>query len=110
MLSKINKEEILGLMDKSQPMVLVEALPIKYFNEAHLPGAVQIDYTEVTEKAPSLLTNKSNKIVVYCASSDCENSTKAATTLDKLGYENVFIYKEGKKEWIDSGLPIETDN
>ncbi len=110
MISKINKEEILGLMDKSQPMVLVEALPIKYFNEAHLPGAVQIDYTEVTEKAPSLLTNKNKKIVVYCASSDCENSTKAATTLDKLGYENVFIYKEGKKEWIDSGLPIETDN
>ncbi len=110
MISKINKEEILGLMDKSQPMVLVEALPIKYFNEAHLPGAVQIDYTEVTEKAPSLLTNKCKKIVVYCASSDCENSTKAATTLDKLGYENVFIYKEGKKEWIDSGLPIETDN
>ena len=50
------------------------------------------------------------KIVVYCASSDCENSKKEATTLDKLGYENVFIYKEGKKEWIDSGLPIETDN
>lgn len=110
MISKINKEEIIGLLDKSQPMILVEALPIKYFNEAHLPGAVQIDYTEVTEKAPSLLTNKCKKIVVYCASSDCENSTKAATTLDKLGYENVFIYKEGKKEWIDSGLPIETDN
>ena len=54
----------------------MEALPIKYFNEAHLPGAVQIDYTEVLEKAPSLLTNKSKKIVVYCASSDCENSTK----------------------------------
>ena len=110
MISKINEEEIIGLLDKSQPMILVEALPEKYFNEAHLPGAVQIDYTEVTEKAPSLLTNKSNKIVVYCASSDCENSTKAATTLNELGYENLFIYKEGKKEWVDSGLPIETDN
>jgi len=109
MISKINKEEIIGLLDKSQPMILVEALPEKYFNEAHLPGAVQIDYTEVTEKAPSLLTNKNKKVVVYCASSDCENSKKAATTLDRLGYKNVFVYKKGKKEWIDSGLPVESN-
>lgn len=33
----------------------------------------------------------------------------AAQTLANLGYTNVATYEEGKQDWIDAGLPIETD-
>lgn len=30
-----------------------------------------------------------------------------AHALTKLGYRNVFVYAEGKADWIEAGLPVE---
>ena len=108
MIERINRQGVVDLIGKPERVVLVEALPEKYYNDAHIPGAVQMDYTEVTDKAPSVLGDKDRKIVVYCASSECENSTKAARTLQQLGYDRIYVYKEGKQDWIEAGLRVES--
>jgi rhodanese-related sulfurtransferase len=101
----IERDAVKRHLDNGDPMVLVEALPAKYFNEAHLPGALQINHDEVAAKAPKLLPDKGAKIVVYCANTACQNSTKAARALQDLGYTDVHEYVEGKADWQAAGLP-----
>lgn len=88
-------------------MVIVEALPHRYYEESHLPGAVSIPHTEVDELAPSLLPDKSARIIVYCPNRACQNSPQAARRLEALGYENVYDYEDGDQDWMAAGRPIE---
>jgi rhodanese-related sulfurtransferase len=105
----ITREELRSALGNGAKVTLVEALPEKYWRDGHLPGAIQIDHTEVAEKAGDLLPDKGAKVVVYCASTECQNSTKAARTLEALGYTDVYEYVEGKKDWADAGLPLEKE-
>lgn len=103
----ITREALKTALDRNQAMTLVEVLPEWYFNDGHLPNAVQINHDEVDAKAATLLPNKSAKIVVYCTNGNCNNSTKAAIRLTQLGYTNVYKYAEGKQDWIGAGLPMQ---
>ena len=105
----ITREELRSAIDRGEALTIVEALPEKYWRDGHIPGALQIDYTEVREKAESLIPDKGAKIVVYCASAACQNSVKAARTLDALGYTDVYEYEEGKQHWAEAGLPLEKE-
>ncbi len=102
----ITKEELLDDIDSGRNITIVEALPEKYWKQAHIPGSLQIDYTEIEEKAENLLPDKHSKIVVYCANIPCQNSTKASRILESLGYTDVYEYAEGKEQWIEAGFPI----
>lgn len=86
---------------------VVEALPEKYFVDAHLPGARHLPHDQVELLAPTTLPDKNADIVVYCANMQCQNSHIAAHALTRLGYRNVAVYAEGKKDWVEAGLPVE---
>ncbi len=103
---QISREELRDNLILGEAVTLIEALPEKYWQESHLPGALQIDYTEVADKANMLLPDKEAKVVVYCASTKCQNSNKAARTLEDLGYTNVHEYAQGKQHWLEAGLPV----
>ncbi|MGH7892523.1 MAG: rhodanese-like domain-containing protein [Thermodesulfobacteriota bacterium] len=105
----ITREELNSALDNGEKVTLVEALPERYWRDGHLPGAIQIDHTEVSGKAGAMLPDKRARIVVYCASTECQNSTKAARTLESLGYTDVYEYVEGKKDWTEAGLPLEKE-
>ncbi len=103
---RITREELRNDLIMGEDLVLVEALPKEYWMDSHLPRAVQMDYKEVFDKAKELLPDKEAKVVVYCASAECQNSSIAAKALEDLGYTNVHEYIEGKQHWIDAGLPV----
>jgi rhodanese-related sulfurtransferase len=65
-------------------------------------------HDRVAELAPTLLPDRQAEIVVYCASSSCQNSHIAAQRLIQLGYTNVAVYAGGKQDWEEAGLPFET--
>lgn len=105
----ITREELKYALGNGTKVTLVEALPEKYWRDGHLPGAIQIDHTEVSDKAGAMLPDKGARIVVYCASTECQNSAKAARTLEALGYTDVYEYAEGKQHWVEAGLPLEKE-
>jgi len=106
MVEKITLEQVRQELDAGE-VTLVEALGPAYFEDAHLPGAINIPHDQVAELAPHLLPDKSARIVVYCANGPCPNSEIATLKLGKLGYANVADYHEGKAEWLEAGLPVE---
>jgi rhodanese-related sulfurtransferase len=103
----ISREELKGKLDRGEGVVVVETLRPAYYEDAHLPGAINIPHTEVDELAPSLLPDKAAQVVVYCSNKACQNSPQAARRLEALGYEDVYDYEEGKQGWIEAGLQTE---
>lgn len=102
-MKRITRENFRDRMILGDAVILVQALP-EYWRDAHLPGALQMDYKEVSEKAHKLLPDKNAEVV--CASTECQNSSIAALELQNLGYKNAYEYVEGKQDWIDGGLPV----
>jgi rhodanese-related sulfurtransferase len=107
MVAHISRTELQGLIG-SPNFKLLEALPENYYNDGHLPGALNFPHDEVDVLAPTLVPDKAAPVVVYCASSTCQNSDIAANRLVKLGYTNVRTYREGKQDWQEAGLPLES--
>lgn len=90
---EITREELEAKLDRGEEVVLVETLGQRYYEDAHLPGAINIPHTEVDALAPQMLPDKSAQIVVYCSNRACQNSPQAARKLDTLGYKNVYDYE-----------------
>ena len=107
MIQTISRDALQATLDRREPLVLLEALPPMYFEDAHLPGALNMPHDQVDELAATLIPSKDARVVVYCANLPCPNSGIAAKHLMKLGYTNVREYAEGKQDWIEAGLPVE---
>ena len=107
MVQTITRDDLKAKLDRGNPVVLVEALPAKYYEDAHLPGAINIPHDRVDALAPGLLPDKTAEIVVYCANAPCRNSGIAARRLAEIGYTEVRDYEAGKADWIEAGLPVE---
>lgn len=106
-LNTISRDQIKARLDAQTPTTLIEALPPRYFEQAHLPGAINIPHDQVRDMAPTLLPDMNATIVVYCANTPCQNSKMAAITLNQLGYTEVYEYVEGKVDWEEAGLSLE---
>jgi len=106
----IARDELRALLERGEPLTLIEALPYPFYRKAHLPGALNLPPEQVEALAPSLLPDKHATIVVYCADLACGNSTVAARQLTALGYANVREYAAGKQDWLAAGLPVETES
>ena len=49
MANRISRAELKARLDRREPLVLVEALPAKYYLDKHLPGAINILFVRDVE-------------------------------------------------------------
>jgi rhodanese-related sulfurtransferase len=103
----IDRAAVEAALADGQPVRILEALPPKYFNEGHLPGAKQLDFQNAVAHAARLHVAKTDRVIVYCASDTCANSHEAAKALIEAGFTNVAVYADGKKDWVEAGLSLE---
>ena len=106
MSERISREELKALID-GRAVTVAEALPEGYFEQEHLPGAVNVPHDAERERIEALLPDKSAPVVTYCASLSCRNSAQLAVRLTGMGYTDVREYAEGKADWVKAGLPTE---
>jgi len=64
---EIDLSELRGKMDRREHFFLVESQSPASYEDAHLPGAVNIPAGQVTALAPGVLPEKDAEIVVYCS-------------------------------------------
>jgi len=94
-----------ALLSRSPPVV-IEALDRKYYDSGHIPTARMLPLAE-TDRVASIVADKEQAVVVYCASATCQNSHQAAARLEAQGYRNVAVYAGGKADWVGAGLRLE---
>jgi len=64
---EITRDELRRKLDLKEPVVLVEAQSPMMYDDAHLPGALNLPPGREAELAPRLLPAKDAEIVVYCS-------------------------------------------
>jgi rhodanese-related sulfurtransferase len=68
MVKTIEREELKKKIDRGDHFRLVETLSEEKYRKGHLPGAVNLPPDQLAELAPRLLPDRSEEIIVYCAS------------------------------------------
>ncbi len=102
----ISRIELATALQGPNPPVLFEALPVRYWIDGHLPGAVALPPEELAQRLAALALDRAEPVVVYCASATCANSHQVATRMAQLGYADVRVYEGGKADWVDAGLAL----
>ena len=87
MYEQITGEKAKEIMDTSEDYIILDVREQDEFNEGHIKGAILLPYTEINEKAESILPDKDKLILVYCRSG--RRSKIAAESLAALGYTNI---------------------
>jgi rhodanese-related sulfurtransferase len=107
MTATITRAELQRRVDAGDITVL-EALPLSHWEKEHLPGAIAFPLDDIDGQAARLLPDRGAAIAVYCSNAVCNNSHIVAARLTELGYTGVLRYTEGKQDWIEAGLPVES--
>ena len=100
-------EELKKLVDSNatQDIVIVDTQPSEYFAEAHIPGAVNLPYTDRIKPPVNLPRTKT--LILYCPCQNQEESTEMAIQLQKLGYSKLKLLQGGLPRWRELKYPTE---
>lgn len=98
----INAQQAKEIMDTETGYVILDVRTQEEFDSGHVPGAILIPDYEIKEKAPQVLTDKNQKILIYCRSG--RRSKLACEELVNLGYTNLYEFG-GIIDW-----PYETES
>lgn len=61
----ITREELRAKIERGGGFVLVDTLGAEYYEQSHLPGAINLPLEEI-DRATEVLPDKSAEVVVYC--------------------------------------------
>jgi rhodanese-related sulfurtransferase len=97
------------LDDDRRGYVVVETRSPEAFVAAHIPGAINLPYRDMTAENTSGL-DRGVVYICYCESFQCNAATKGALKLAELGFR-VKRLAGGIRAWEAAGYPVErTEN
>jgi rhodanese-related sulfurtransferase len=103
----LTAEELKQKLDENEDIILVNVLDAGFFEQKHIPGSISLPVDEIDTKAVTALPDKDAEIIVYCASTECQASTKAYNKLVMMGYTNVADFTSGLTGWEKAGFTFE---
>jgi 3-mercaptopyruvate sulfurtransferase SseA len=106
MIQIISLTQLRQRLDANPGLFLFEALPARYFDAGHIPGARQLSHTAPTPQIAALGIAPDHEIILYCSNEACRNSHVAAHHLTVLGHTHVSVFSGGKQAWSGAGLPL----
>ena len=102
----IDTEQLKMMLDKKEAFVLVDARTKEEYEEAHIPGAVNIPDKQFEELLLTLPADKSSILVIYCNGVKCGKSKKVAQKATAAGYTNIILYGEGFPVWEEKDMKV----
>lgn len=98
----ISYGQLLELKASGEKFRMFDVLQEASYNKGHIPEAESFPVFLINKDSAANKLSKSDNVVVYCGNFKCHASSKAAKTLQDLGYR-VVDYKGGLKEWREMG-------
>ena len=108
-MKKISTQELKKLFDNDQTFYLIDARAADTYQMEHIPSAISLPLGKVEHRHTKYFPDKSVQIVSYCTDIDCHASVEVGKKLEELGYNNVWHYADGIKEWKQANHPTESD-
>ncbi len=94
-LEKIDAEQAKDMMDQ-EDVVILDVRTKEEFESGHIEGALLLPDYEISDKAETVLEDKTATILIYCRSG--RRSAGAAQALHNLGYKNIYDFG-GINDW-----------
>jgi thiosulfate sulfurtransferase len=102
---RISIDELKALMEQKAVLVIDVRDP-ESFAKGRIPGAVNVDYTQVLKQAEKFAGEK-RTIVAYCACANEMTAARASVDLAAKGVPGAKALKGGWDEWVQRGEKIE---
>ena len=88
--------------------LLVDVRSDEEWKVSHIPGALHVPMSQVEERLPELVPDRSRPIITYCAVGS--RSYRILPTLDALGYEDAISMTGGIVAWRELGFPVDSES
>ena len=102
---RITIDELKMLMAQKAVVVLDVREPAA-FAKGRIPGAINIDYTEILAKGAQFAGEK-RTVVAYCACANEMTAARAAVDLAAKGVPGAKALRGGWDEWVTRGEAVE---
>jgi thiosulfate sulfurtransferase len=102
---RITIDELKALMDQ-KAVVVIDVRDPDSFAKGRIPGALNIDYTQILKQAERFAAEK-RTIVAYCACANEMTAARASVDLAAKGIAGAKALKGGWDEWVQRGERIE---
>jgi len=105
---EVGAEEIKKAMDGYVKFMLIDTTTPEEYAAGHIRGALNLPMEKLdAETLARLVPDKKERIVFYCEDGECNSASAAAAKAMELGFEKVYKYRTGFKDWKDKGYAIE---
>ncbi len=105
---RVSLEELKSMVEKGEPVVVVDNRPKTEYDRQHIKGAISLPWQKDVRDEARRILPKDNLIVTYC---DCgpgeSDSADVAHQLIVAGFDNVKILADGWTPWLQAGYPVE---
>lgn len=99
----VSREDLLARA-RAGSVTVLDVRPADEFAAGHLPGAVNIPFSELEGRLAEF--DPAKEIIAYCRGAYCVLSYEAVATLRASGFK-VRRLEDGLPEWRAAGLPVE---
>lgn len=106
-MKEITAAELKKQIDSDDPLIVMDCRSQESFLSEHIPGAINLRWSDIEAQVAMIVPDKNRRIVTYCSGFACDASIKCLHNLTKLGYLNVTEFPGGLAEWKSMGYPIE---
>ena len=103
-MNTLSAPQVLERLSQNPDLKLVMTLSPTAFSKCHIPQSINIWNLELAEEQ----LPKEAEIIVYCSDHSCQASYQAYRGLEKLGYQNIWRFSGGLREWSEAGFTLET--
>lgn len=97
----IAARDLRKMRDADEEFLLVNTLPTEDFQQTKIPGAINLpqDASDFVTRVEQQAGGKNRTVVVYCASAQCDSSTRGADKLQNAGFTSVYDFADGYEGW-----------
>ncbi|MCW9013664.1 MAG: rhodanese-like domain-containing protein [Gammaproteobacteria bacterium] len=103
----LTAEQVIELILSQPDLVVIDSRKKTEYIKGHIEGAVNMLNTRMTQAGlEKIVPDKSATILFYCNGARCLRSSDSVSKALSWGYENIFWFRGGWKEWTEKRLPV----
>jgi len=107
-ITEVTTSELQTMLDFGKELMLVNTLSPLEFNDAAIPGSVNMPFEYLREGRSTLPEDLATPILFYCQGVKCTKAPNTAALAASMGYTNIYLYREGISAWMKAGNPVES--
>jgi len=93
---------------QSDKTIFIDARDPEDYAYGHISGSINIPYDYIDDYMDMLRAiPKDRDVIIYCSGTECELSLFLGRDMQYEGYEKIFVFYGGWREWQNAKLPIE---